>query len=55
MQLQNFKKVYLAPAIEHVQLDSEISLSLQSFGDDPFEPGVIYSSNNVPDYFGEGL
>ncbi len=55
MQLQEFKKVYSAPSIERIKLDSEISLSIQSFGDDPFEPGDLSKSNNVPDYFGDGL
>lgn len=34
------KKIYNSPNVERIELDNEISLTLDSFGSDPFEPGI---------------
>jgi hypothetical protein len=39
------KKLYQSPEIVSVEIDSEITLTLNSF-DDPFEPGMNISSYN---------
>jgi len=49
MIIQNKKAKYRTPTVELIVLDNEISLSLQSFGNDPYEPGM--TSQSSPDYF----
>lgn len=46
MIIQNKKAKYCSPIIERILLDNAISLSLQSFGDDPLEPGLISLSSH---------
>ena len=43
------KRIYSTPIIEHVKLDNEISLILESAGSDPGEPGTF--SLNAPEHF----
>ena len=43
------KRIYSAPNIDYVKLDTEISLVLMSGGNDPGDPGT--TSSKLPDYF----
>lgn len=42
---RNIKKAYIKPNIQHISIDNEISLVLNSFAPDPDEPG--YSDNQL--------
>jgi hypothetical protein len=44
--INNSKRIYVAPMIEHVKLDNEISLILES--DPPIGP---FEAKNAPEYF----
>ncbi len=44
------KKSYESPIINRIELDNEISLALESFGD-PGEPGTIGSLMKAPEHF----
>jgi len=42
------KKIYNSPNVERIELDNEISLTLDSFGSDPIEPIMSLPLQDFP-------
>jgi hypothetical protein len=44
MSQQTNKQKYCKPEVVCIELDNQISLTLNSFGGDPYEPGMLSES-----------